>query len=273
MNRYTWKTFTLEVLLIGFAAMFLFPVYILINLAIRKTTDLDSVYSPTTQPTLENFKDSWIEGGLLDAVTNSTIVTVLSVLFIVLFASFASYPLARITSRWSKPLFFFVIGGLLLPYQLALLPLYISFRDLNLLGTLPSLIIFYIGREMPIAIFLYTAFLRNVPKEYEEAAAIDGAGNVKTFTHVVLPLLRPVTGTVIILTGVFVYNDFFTPLLYLSGTGNQTTTVALAQFVQEYRSYWNLVFAGLIMASTPILILFFAMQKHVIKGFGGGLKG
>jgi raffinose/stachyose/melibiose transport system permease protein len=85
--------------------------------------------------------------------------------------------------------------------------------------------------------------------------------------------LRPVTGTVIILTGVFVYNDFFTPLLYLSGTGNQTTTVALAQFVQEYRSYWNLVFAGLIMASTPILIVFFAMQKSVIKGFGGGLKG
>ena len=144
---------------------------------------------------------------------------------------------------------------------------------MNLLGTLPSLIIFYIGREMPIAIFLYTAFLRNIPREYEEAAAIDGAGNVKTFTNVVLPLLRPVTGTVIILTGVFVYNDFFTPLLYLSGTGNQTTTVALAQFVQEYRSYWNLVFAGLIMASTPILIVFFAMQKSVIKGFGGGLKG
>ena len=273
MNRYTWKTFTLEVGLITFADIFLFPVYILINLAIRKVTNLDAVYTPTTQPTLENFKDAWIEGGLFSAVINTSIVTVLSVIFIVLFSSFASYPLARITSRWSKPLFFFVVGGLLIPYQLALLPLYITFRDLQLLGTLPSLIIFYIGREMPLAIFLYTAFLRNIPREYEEAAAIDGAGNLKTFTNVVLPLLRPITGTVIILTGVFVYNDFFTPLLYLSGTGNQTTTVALAQFVQEYRSYWNLVFAGLIMASTPILIVFFAMQKTVIKGFGGGLKG
>jgi raffinose/stachyose/melibiose transport system permease protein len=126
---------------------------------------------------------------------------------------------------------------------------------------------------MPFSIFLYTAFLRNIPKEYEEAAEIDGAGRVRTFAYIVLPLLRPVTGTVIILTGVFVYNDFFTPLLYLSGSGSQTTTVALSGFVGEYRSYWNLVFAGLIMSSAPILILFFTMQKTVIKGFGGGLKG
>ena len=123
MNRYTWKTFTLEVALIGFAAVFLFPIYILVNLAIRKITNLDTVYTPTTQPTLENFKDSWIEGGLFGAVVNSTIVTFSSVVFIVLFSSFASYPLARITSRWSKSLFFLVIGGLLIPYKLAFLPL------------------------------------------------------------------------------------------------------------------------------------------------------
>lgn len=273
MNRYTWRTLLLEISLIVGAALFLFPVYILINLAIRKVTELNSVYSPTQNPTFENFKLAWNEGGLLDAIMNSSILTVISVIFIVLFAAFASFPLARITASWSKLAFFGIVGGLLLPYQLALIPLYTTMRDLNLLGTLQSLVIFYIGREMPIAIFLYTAFLRSIPREYEEAAAIDGAGPVKTFTGVVFPLLRPVTGTVIILTGVFVYNDFFTPLLYLSGTGNQTTTVALATFVGEYRSQWNLVFAGLIMSSAPILLVFFAMQKTVIKGFGGGLKG
>ena len=273
MNRYSWRTFMLEISLIITATLFLFPVYILINLAIRNITELGSVYSPTTSPTLENFNLAWNEGGLFDAIKNSSILTVLSVFFIVLFAAFASYPLARITRGWSKVAFFSIVGGLLLPYQLALIPLYITMRDLNLLGTLQSLVIFYIGREMPIAIFLYTAFLRNTPREYEEAAAIDGAGPIRTFTSVVFPLLRPVTGTVIILTGVFVYNDFFTPLLYLSGTGNQTTTVALSTFVGEYRSQWNLVFAGLIMSSAPILLVFFAMQKTVIKGFGGGLKG
>lgn len=273
MTRYTWKTFTLELLLIATAAIFLFPVYILVNLAVRNVTELRDVYVPTSLPTLENFRLAWSEGGLFDAITNSSILTVISVLFIVIFSSFASYPLARLTSGWTKATFFIVVGGLLLPYQLALIPLYTTMRDLNLLGTLQSLVIFYIGREMPMAIFLYTAFIRSIPREYEEAAAIDGAGSVRTFTSVVFPLLRPITGTVIILTGVFVYNDFFTPLLYLSGTGNQTTTVALNTFVGEYRSQWNLVFAGLIMSSAPILVIFFAMQKTVIKGFGGGLKG
>lgn len=273
MNRYTWKTFSLELLLIASAAVFLFPVYILINLSVRKITELGEVYTPTQAPTLENFRLAWTEGGLFNAITNSSILTVVSVLFIVLFASFASYPLARITRSWSKGTFFLIVGGLLLPYQLALIPLYTTMRDLNLLGTLQSLVIFYIGREMPMAIFLYTAFLRSIPREFEEAAAIDGAGSIRTFTSIVFPLLRPITGTVIILTGVFVYNDFFTPLLYLSGTGNQTTTVALNTFVGEYRSQWNLVFAGLIMSSAPILAIFFMMQKTVIKGFGGGLKG
>ena len=273
MNRYTWRTLCLELSLILGAAIFLFPVYILINLAIREITELTNVYTPTQDPTLENFKLAWSEGGLFDAIVNSSLLTIFSVFFIVLFAAFASYPLARLTARWSKVTFFLIVGGLLLPYQLALIPLYTTMRDLNLLGTLQSLIIFYIGREMPIAVFLYTAFLRSIPKEYEEAAAIDGAGPVKTFVSVVFPLLRPVTGTVIILTGVFVYNDFFTPLLYLSGTGNQTTTVALTTFVGEYRSQWNLVFAGLIMSSAPILLIFFAMQRTVIRGFGGGLKG
>jgi raffinose/stachyose/melibiose transport system permease protein len=273
MKRYTIKTFILELSLISIASLFLFPIYILVNLAVREIKDLDNAYKPTFKPTLANFKQAWIEGGLFDAITNSAIVTISSVLLIVLFASFSSYPLARITAKWSRATFFFIVGGLMIPYQLALLPLYTTFRDLHLLGGLPALVIFYVGREMPFSIFLYTAFLRNIPKEYEEAAEIDGAGRVRTFAYIVLPLLRPVTGTVIILTGVFVYNDFFTPLLYLSGSGSQTTTVALSGFVGEYRSYWNLVFAGLIMSSAPILILFFTMQKTVIKGFGGGLKG
>ena len=273
MKRYTIKTFILELSLISIASLFLFPIYILVNLAVREIKDLDNAYKPTFKPTLANFKQAWIEGGLFDAITNSAIVTIASVLLIVLFASFSSYPLARITTKWSRATFFFIVGGLMIPYQLALLPLYTTFRDLHLLGGLPALVIFYEGREMPFSIFLYTAFLRNIPKEYEEAAEIDGAGRVRTFAYIVLPLLRPVTGTVIILTGVFVYNDFFTPLLYLSGSGSQTTTVALSGFVGEYRSYWNLVFAGLIMSSAPILILFFTMQKTVIRGFGGGLKG
>lgn len=273
MNRYTRKTLILEIVMILAGLAFLFPVYVLVNIAFKSPADLTPAYLPSAQLTLDNFVQAWVEGRLLSAVVNSAIVTIVSVILIVALGSLAAYPLARITQRWSRWIFGLFILGLLLPFQLALIPLYTTIRDLGLLGTLPSLVIFYVGREMPFAVFLFVTFLRALPREFEEAAAIDGAGPLRTFRSVVFPLLGPVVGTVAILTAVFVYNDFFTPLLYLSGSGNQTVTVALSQFVGQYRSQWNVVFAGLIVSSLPVLIAYFFMQKQIIRGFGGGLKG
>jgi raffinose/stachyose/melibiose transport system permease protein len=163
--------------------------------------------------------------------------------------------------------------GLLLPFQLALLPLYQLIRDLRLLGTLWSLVLFYSGLQVPFATFLYMGFLRVIPREYEEAALIDGAGLLSVFWRVVFPLLRPVTGTVVILNAIFIWNDFLTPFLYLSGSDQQTIPVAVFGFIGQYVSQWNLVFAGLVIAMLPILAIYFFMQRHIIKGFAGGLKG
>ena len=163
--------------------------------------------------------------------------------------------------------------GLILPFQLAMIPLYTTMRDLGLLGSVWSLVIYYVGLQSPFSIFLYTGFLRTLPMEYEEAAAVDGASLMTTFLRVVFPLLRPVTGTVIILNVIIVWNDFFTPLLYLSGSGVETVPVALFSFVGQYTSEWNLVFAGLVISIVPILAVYFALQKTVIKGFASGLKG
>ncbi len=127
--------------------------------------------------------------------------------------------------------------------------------------------------QAPFSIFLYTGFLRALPGEYEEAAALDGCGPFGTFWRVVFPLLRPITGTVVILNVIHVWNDFLTPLLYLSGSGQQTIPVALFGFVGQYVSQWNLVFAGLVITVFPILLVYFLLQKSVIQGFSGGLKG
>jgi raffinose/stachyose/melibiose transport system permease protein len=185
----------------------------------------------------------------------------------------AAYPLARITARWSRWVFVLVMIGLLLPFQLALLPLYHTIRDLHLLGTLWSLVLFYSGLQVPFATFLYVGFLRALPREYEEAALIDGASPMRAFRSVVFPLLRPITGTVVILNAIFVWNDFFTPFLYLSGTDRQTIPVAVFGFIGQYVSQWNLVFAGLVIAMLPILTIYFLMQRQIIKGFSGGIKG
>lgn len=273
MNRYNWKTGALEGVMALVALVFLFPIYILVNLAVRQPSDTSSPVMPTLEPTLANFAEAWERGGLGGAIANSAIVTVVSVLLIVLVSALAAYPIARLTARWSSVAFYGFMIGLLLPFQLAMIPLYQTMRDLGLLGTVLPLIIIYAGMRVPFSIFLYVQFLRQIPLDYEEAAAIDGCSRPQAFRRVVFPLLRPVTGTVIILNGLFVWNDFLTPLLYLSGTSNQTIPVAIYSFVGQYTSEWELVFAALIIGALPVLIAYFFMQKSLIQGFASGLKG
>lgn len=273
MNRYTGRTLALEIIMLGVAAVFFVPLYILVNMSLKRTNDQSSPLTPVTDITFQNYVDAWQQASLGQALLTSAFVTIVSVVLIVVVSALAAYRLARVTSKWSTWTFFGFMAGLLLPFQLALIPLYTTVRDLGLLGSPWSLILFYAGSQIPFSIFLYTGFIRVLAPEYEEAAAIDGCGPIQTFWRVVFPLLRPITGTVVILNVLQVWNDFLTPLLYLSGSGNQTVPVALFSFVSQYVSQWNLVFAGLVITITPILIVYFAMQKTIIQGFAGGLKG
>ncbi|GAA5072793.1 raffinose/stachyose/melibiose transport system permease protein [Thermocatellispora tengchongensis] len=273
MSRYTRKTLLLEILMIAVGLAFAFPIYVLVNLSVRRAGDTSSPIAPTTSPTLANYADAWNAAGLAGALGNSIAVTAISLVVIILVSSLAAYPLARATARWSRWAFLLFALGLLLPAQLALIPLYQSVRDLGLLGTVWSLVLFYCGLQVPFSVFLYAGFLRAIPAQYEEAAAIDGCGPVRTFFSVVFPLLRPVTGTVAILNAIFIWNDFLTPLLYLSGSPQQTIPVAVFQFVGQYVADWQLVFAGLVISVVPILLVYFLMQKRIIQGFAGGLKG
>ena len=254
--------------------VFLIPVYVLINLAIRPPGDLTPALIPSSHPTLDNFVTAWTGSGLPGAIVTSMVVTALSTLSVLVIGTMAAYPLARSISRLSNATFYVFLIGLLLPFQLALLPLYTQMRDLHLLGSIWSLVIFYSGVQLPFTIFLIATFLRSaVPVEYEEAAQIDGSSNVQVFCYIVVPMLRPVLGTAVILNWVGIWNDFFTPLLYLAGGDHKTIPLALYQFVGQYATNWPLIFASLIISVLPILAIYLALQRYVIQGFAGGLKG
>lgn len=272
MRRYTARTFGLEMVMLAATLVVAFPLYILVNLSLRSRDSTQSILAPTADPTLANYQTAWEDAGLGRALLNSTFVTVLSVAIVVVFGSLAAYALARATRTWSKATFVLVMVGLLLPFQLGMLPLYATVRDMGLLGSLWSLVLFYAGLQMPFGIFLYTGFIRALPGDYEEAAMLDGCGPLRSFLQVVFPLLRAITGTVIILNAVFIWNDFLTPLLYLSGTETATMPLAVSTFVAQYSSNFNVVFAGLLIGMVPVLVVYFAMQRHIIKGFSGGLK-
>lgn len=272
MSRYTRRTLALEIVMICLGLLFVFPVYVLIDLSLKRPSDGSSPIALVTHPTLSNYSNAWREAGLGGAIANSAVVTVASVALIICISAMAAYPLARVTRAWSRLAYWAIMIGLLLPFQLGLIPLYTTIRDLHLLGTLWSLVIFYAGMQVPFSTFLYTGFLRALPADYEEAAMIDGAGSLRTFWRVVFPQLGPVTGTVLILNAVFTWNDFLTPLLYLSGTTKETLPVAVFSFVGQYVSQWNLVFAGLVISIVPVLAVYFVLQRSIIRGFSGGLK-
>ena len=188
-------------------------------------------------------------------------------------SSLAAYPLARASTRWSRGMYLLIMLGLMLPFQLAALPLYQTMRDLGLLGSVWALILFYSGLQVPFTTFLYVGFLRALPRDFEDAASIDGCSPLENFRYVVFPMLKPITVTALVLNAVSVWNDFFTPLLYLSGSTNQTMPVAIAGFFGQYVSDWNLVFAALLISIVPVLAVYLALQRSIINGFAGGLKG
>jgi raffinose/stachyose/melibiose transport system permease protein len=272
--RYGRRTFVLELVMIAAAVAFLFPVYALFALALKTPGEIaDSPLSLPTSPTFDNLGDAWSSASLGWALLNSTVITSVSLVILVLLGSLAAYFLARRMTRISYGLYILFLLGIVLPFQLGLIPLYELVHDLGLLGTYWSMVAFYTGLQLPFTIFLYTGFMRALPRDYGDAALVDGASHLQSFTRVVFPLLRPVTGTVLILNAVFIWNDFFTPLLYLGGSENETVPVKIFAFVGQYVSNYGLVFAGLVVASLPILIVFLLLQRYVIKGFASGLKG
>jgi raffinose/stachyose/melibiose transport system permease protein len=261
--------------MIATAVLFLLPVYILGNLSIRRHGEQTSALVPTQEPTFDNFVKAWEAGGIDRAMFTTGYVVVISVLLLVVIGSLASYPLARVTTRLSRWVYMFFMAGLLLPYQLIFVPLYQTFSAIDLLGpNAPlALIIFYVGHHLPFTIFLYTSFLRAVPTDYDDAASIDGASKLQTFMFVLFPLLGPITGTVVILNTISIWNDLMTPLLYLSGSRNLTLPVAIYSFVGEYASDWPTIFAGLVASMIPVLIAYAFLQNRIMQGFAAGIKG
>lgn len=272
-HRYNWHTGVLEAITFIIGLAILFPVYILVINSVRSDQDFGNRMVPPSHPVWSNFADAWAQANLSYALLNSVIVTVGSIVLIIFVSATASYPLARLTANWSKAVYLIFLLGLLLPFQLALVPLYVTFRNLGLLGSPLTLIILYAGLQAPFSIFLFTEFLRSVPRDYDEAASLDGANHFQLFWKVLMPLLRPITGTVLILNAVHIWNDFYPPLLYLSGSRVQTVPLAVYQFTGTYASQWGLIFSSLILGAIPVLIAFVVMQKAVFRGYASGIKG
>lgn len=278
MFRYT-KLTALRELFVWICTLFtLLPFYLLISTAFKPDAEIYSTspMAPPTQLSVDSFISVFSTSGrssIAMSILNSVIVTGGTLLLLITIASIGAYTIARSMRRWSTVAYYVTLIAIILPAQLGTVPLYMGARALGLTGTVWGLIFVWTALLMPLAVFLYAGFFRGLGIEYEEAAFIDGASPAQAFFLVVLPLMGPATGTVSILAGLIVWNDFFNALIFLGGTSAQTLPVAMYSYVGSFVSAWNNIFAVVIISMVPVLAFYMFAQKKFIQGFAGGLKG
>jgi raffinose/stachyose/melibiose transport system permease protein len=266
----------LEAFMIVAALVFIYPaIYVIVN-AFKSTAEI--VTNPVglpARPTLENFVNVWTtqgSGGInfRVALFNTIALTAGSVLGIIVFGSMAAYILVRTKSRISSLLFYLFAFFLVIPFQIIMVPLVVLATDLHFTDQF-GLIVMYLGLGAPTAIFMFHGFIKNVPLSLEESASIDGAGRFTTFFRIVFPLITPITATISILDVLWVWNDFLLPFIIL-----RKGTLVLFQFnfFGQFTQNYGALTASLVMTATPVVILYLAMQKYIIKGIAAGaVKG
>jgi len=218
------------------------------------------------EPTLDNYRLAFSRMNYGPSLINTVVILIGSLIVIIGLGALASYPLARLTRRWTSAAYRTFILGMTLPVFVIIGPLFVLYRNLGLLDTRVGVILAYAGLFLPVAIFFYTSFLRQIPLELEEAAALDGAGTLRTFWVVVFPLMRPITATLAIWLTLHVWNDLVVPLVFLNDPGKRTVMVNAYAFINPYTVDPTELFPAAILGVLPLVLVFAFMQRRVVAG-------
>jgi len=211
------------------------------------------------------------------AFVDSTIITVLSLLVIVLFSSMAAWILVRNKATWSNIIFMFFVAAMVIPFQVLMYPLVRWMRvlsdvaNIRMLRSITGMVFAYLGFGSSLSIFIFHGFLKNIPYELEEAATIDGCSKPRIFFQIVFPLLQPIIVTVLILNGIWIWNDYLLPVLMLGSSGPvQTIPIAVTAFAGAYLKQWDLILTSTLIAILPVIVLYLFAQRYIIKGMVDG---
>ena len=271
----TWVRLGTYLVLVALALVFLYPVALMLLTAFKTTPEI--FRNPFGLPETWNvtgFQTVWRRATFGLYLRNSLLITGCSALLLLATAAPAAYALARYSFRLRGVLFLFFLAGIMIPIRLGILPLYILMRDLGLIDTPFALIFTYAASGMPMSVFLLSVFFRNLPRELEDAARIDGCSEQQIFWRIMLPLVRPGLATVVIVNVVPWWNDFFFPLLFLPSTTWRTIPLGMQIFFGQHLIDWSLVFSGMLLASLPLLVIYLLMSRQFIAGLtAGAVKG
>jgi raffinose/stachyose/melibiose transport system permease protein len=272
----------LEVVAVVLFLVFLSPFFlVLINSA---KTAFEVTNSPMALP------DNWLNlvTNSVSIWTNTTIqyqssffssflITVASLAALNLLSSQAAWALVRTKTKTSSFIFFMFVAAMVIPFQIVMFPLLSWFRvvtqtiGIDLLRSYQGIILAYLGFGVSLSVFMFHGFIKSIPLELEEAATIDGCRKHETFFLIIFPILKPIHATVLVLNGIWIWNDYLLPLLVL-GKGNaiQTIPVAVSNFAGTFVKQWDLILTAILLAMIPVVIFFLFAQRFIVKGMVAG---
>lgn len=276
-KRLKLSDFPVYVLLIAGALLVCFPMYLTIITSLKSPPEIaQNFFALPKSLYLENFQHILSQAEFSINLKNSLLVTVVSVAVIVLVNPMVAYAIARKMdrSKFYKGLYLYFLLALFVPFQVVMMPLVLLLQKINFMNV-PGLIVCYLAFSLSQSVFLYTGYIRAVPLDLEEASFLDGCTIPQTFFKIVLPLIKPMTATIIILNALWIWNDFMLPLLVLSKSSKMwTLPLFIYNFKSQYSIQTNLAFAAFLLALLPIMIMYAFMQRYIIAGMtSGALKG
>ena len=267
----------LNAILILFSFSCIFPLLWMFNSSLKEKRVFNAdIIGIVKSPTLKNFKDILSNSNyhLGQSIWNSARTTVLSVFFIVLFAFIVGYILARVKFKLNRFIFAIILMGMLIPQHSLLVPIYVVFKKCGLSNHWFTLLFPYVAFGLPMAIFLVEGFVKTIPYELEQAAAIDGCGFSKTMFSIIMPICKPILVTVAIIQSFGCWNEFSFALVLIKNQALQTVPLALTQFTGQFNSDYPKIMAAMLVTMAPIVILYFVFSKEIIKGMvAGAVKG
>ncbi|HIY56588.1 MAG TPA: carbohydrate ABC transporter permease [Candidatus Tetragenococcus pullicola] len=269
------KTLTFYLPLVMMLVWTLFPVYWTLNTAFKPEGDI--IKSPIQyfpkNFTLDNFMNAWNDVGFSVYFKNSFIIGFGTVLFTLILSVLAGYALARYDFKGKKTVMMILLMTQFIPRSMLIIPLFVMFSNVGLISNPISLILIYSAVQIPFSAILMRGFIAGIPRELEEAAAIDGANRLQIITKVISPLLLP--GVVATSVNIFVYswNEFLLALMLTNNQNKFTLPVGLSFMLGEFNINYGALAAGSVIALVPSVILFIFAQKHLVSGMGGAVKG
>ncbi|MBR1781786.1 MAG: carbohydrate ABC transporter permease [Oscillospiraceae bacterium] len=211
------------------------------------------------------------------AFGSSAVVTIISLFLLAVFGGMAAWVICRNKTKWSTAIYMVFISSMIIPFQVVMLPLIATFREvgkfvgLSMNGSIPGLIFAYCGFGGAMTVFILTGFIKGIPYELEEAASIDGCSPEGTFFRIIFPLLKPTIVTVTILNGMWIWNDYLLPSILLGQSSpNKTLPVAVQAFVGSFVKSWDLILTAALLAMIPMIVIFLIAQKQIMSGMVEG---